>query len=72
MQVMESKYLNGQSKLFFLYSLGKYDEKILTTTRKALKDWQRLTYFSELITELKDDSGPLQGKGYMKNFYRRL
>lgn len=72
MQVIENKWINGQSKSFQLWSLGKYDEKTLITARKALKDWQKLDHFSEVITELKDNSGPLQGKGYLKNFNRRF
>ena len=72
LHAMENKRVDGRSKSLFLWSLGHYDEKKLTLAREALKDWRRLEHSAEVIAELQDNTGPLQGKGYLKNFSRRL
>jgi len=72
LQAMENKRVDGRSKSLFLWSLGRYDEKKLTLAREALKDWRKLKHSAEVIAELQDNTGPLQGKGYLKNFSRRI
>lgn len=72
MQVVESYRQKSCVKQHMLWSLGHYDEAFYKQAKNQLRYWKKLERASVVIKELNDVSGPIQGKGYFKNFNRRL
>jgi geranylgeranyl pyrophosphate synthase len=68
MQVVHSYREGGQVKQRVLIPLGRYEKEKFEAVRTAVRDWEVLERAQEVIDELQNSGGRIQGKSYFLKF----
>lgn len=69
-QVVESARIMGESRVQYLASLGRYDERVYERARVWLRDLVVMEQAQAVVRDLEEVSGQLQKNYYARNSKR--
>jgi len=70
MHIHQAVYPNRRKRHQHIESLGPYEETAFMKFRTIITEWKPMERSAVVLKDLGEESGPPQGKGFLKRFQR--